>query len=339
MAHEPPLRPKLTAYKPPWHPCYKEYHGRPDWWTEHDYKDVLYRNGLDPLIYYKFKEQNPYWFDPKVPDGTSVTGPFGLDSQYHRNLTRKVDQPISLVEHQKQLRENSSQYRNIIAKWDISKEHPGIPVSMPPGTYDSGRTNNLGLYSDRQVPVWWYGPRFFDKPMNEGCLEKGLALAKYAAVPTLVWHFIQVKHEKSKLWQDPMPVSKYLKDWFVQRYLVSAMLSMTFGITACTAATIRETDDTWNWTIASIVTGAAHASLRNYSITRGLVTAFPLVVAGAYFQFFRTVDQGWQGLIRNKFYSGLNTNMTGPLDWKFFGFFDPSQTQLGQVPEKLDLIM
>jgi len=36
------------------------------------------------------------------------------------------------------------------------------------------------------------GPRFWDKPMNEGCIEKGLALVKYIAVASLFIFFILV---------------------------------------------------------------------------------------------------------------------------------------------------
>lgn len=32
-------------------------------------------------------------YDPKVPDGTSLAGPLGLDSTRYPNLTRKGDQP------------------------------------------------------------------------------------------------------------------------------------------------------------------------------------------------------------------------------------------------------
>lgn len=32
-------------------------------------------------------------YDPKVPDGTSLAGPFGLDSTRYPNLTMKADQP------------------------------------------------------------------------------------------------------------------------------------------------------------------------------------------------------------------------------------------------------
>jgi len=54
-------------------------------------------------IRFDYRERDNYWYDPKVPDGTSVVGPFGLDTQYHRNLIKKGDQPMTFDEHQKKV--------------------------------------------------------------------------------------------------------------------------------------------------------------------------------------------------------------------------------------------
>lgn len=40
----------------------------------------------------RFLEEDPSYYDPKVPDGTSLAGPFGLDSHYNPDLTKKGDQ-------------------------------------------------------------------------------------------------------------------------------------------------------------------------------------------------------------------------------------------------------
>jgi hypothetical protein len=77
--------------------------GRYEWWAELGHKDEKMRRGFNPEIFHTYRERDPFWFNPKVPDGTSVIGPFGLDSLYHRNLTKKADQPMTFTEHQKKV--------------------------------------------------------------------------------------------------------------------------------------------------------------------------------------------------------------------------------------------
>lgn len=48
----------------------------------------------------KYREEDPEWFDPKVPDGESLTGPLGLDSKNNKDLTKKADTPGDLDEFQ-----------------------------------------------------------------------------------------------------------------------------------------------------------------------------------------------------------------------------------------------
>ena len=42
-------------------------------------------------------------WDRKVPDGTSVAGPFGLDSTKYPNYTKKGDTPMPLREFQEKV--------------------------------------------------------------------------------------------------------------------------------------------------------------------------------------------------------------------------------------------
>jgi hypothetical protein len=44
-------------------------------------------------------------------------------------------------------------------------------------------------------------------------------------------------------------VKNMLKNWVTKNAPVPVVLSFTFGAAACTAATIRHVDDTWNWSI------------------------------------------------------------------------------------------
>lgn len=46
--------------------------------------------------------KNSRW-DPKVPDGKSISGPYGLDSSKHPNLTIKGDQVGSLKDFQEKV--------------------------------------------------------------------------------------------------------------------------------------------------------------------------------------------------------------------------------------------
>lgn len=75
---------------------------------------------------------------------------------------------------------NSTQYKNIVEKFKLSPEHPGLNVSPTLSRLEHTPNGNLAVGSLFSQYVSQFGPRFFDKPMNEGCLEKGLALVKYS---------------------------------------------------------------------------------------------------------------------------------------------------------------
>lgn len=83
--------------------------------------------------------------------------------------------------------ENSTQYKNIVKKWNISKEHPGIPVNPTLDTIQKTDLNQLGVqyFFPRVTIPYHYGPRFWDTPINKNCLEKGLALVKYTAAGSM----------------------------------------------------------------------------------------------------------------------------------------------------------
>ncbi len=68
-------------------------------------------------------------YDPELPPGESIAGPFGLDTRYNRNLSKKADQPGELSEFQQKVMKNSVQYKQIAEKWKLSPEHPGIAVN------------------------------------------------------------------------------------------------------------------------------------------------------------------------------------------------------------------
>ena len=78
--------------------------------------------------------------------------------------------------------EGSLQYKNIVEKYKLSPEHPGLAVSPVLDGLPLTQTSNLAI--GRIFPSIWQklGPRFFDKPLNEGHFEKAACAAKYAAI-------------------------------------------------------------------------------------------------------------------------------------------------------------
>jgi hypothetical protein len=84
---------------------------------------------------------------------------------------------------------SSTQYKNIVDKYKLSPEHPGLDVSPTLSRLEYTPWRNLGAGSFFSTGGSQWGPRFFDKPMNEGCFEKGLALVKYSACFSKYFHF------------------------------------------------------------------------------------------------------------------------------------------------------
>lgn len=75
----------------------------------------------------------------------------------------------------------SAQYRQIAEKYELSKEHPGINVSPVMDQINHTPYNQLG--KSHYGNSWHhFGPRFWDKPINEGCFEKGLWAIKSVAL-------------------------------------------------------------------------------------------------------------------------------------------------------------
>jgi hypothetical protein len=88
---------------------------------------------------------------------------------------------------------NSSQYRQIAENWELSKEHPGLKVNPKLDSIAHYTKFSLGRY-DFKPNLYYFGPRFWDKPINEGCFEKGFGLAKYAAVVCKSFPAVQKCH-------------------------------------------------------------------------------------------------------------------------------------------------
>ncbi|KAK6011229.1 hypothetical protein OSTOST_23697, partial [Ostertagia ostertagi] len=259
MGHDEgtPLVATYKTQRPPWIGLWssREYKGRPDWWKEAGVRDDVVRSGKLRLVRHRYKEEDPVFFDPKVPDGTSNSGPIGLDSMYHNNITIKADQPGSLEDFQTKMWKSSHQYKNIVEKFDISKEHPGFDVNPALSELLNSKridsfSASLHYNSKLAVPKWelgrggfftnhWYhfGPRFFEKPLNEAAHEKGLAMAKYTAMLMLPYTMCEIKSTGS------VPAEKFRPRTFFKRYFQlmpkPAILAFTWGVSLSAAATYR----------------------------------------------------------------------------------------------------
>lgn len=76
----------------------------------------------------------------------------------------------------------SLQYKQIAEKYNLSPEHPGLAVNptMDDLRLTKPQTIGIGMLTTSSLPK--FGPRFFDKPLKEGCFDKAVCAAKYVAL-------------------------------------------------------------------------------------------------------------------------------------------------------------
>ncbi|KAK6048362.1 hypothetical protein COOONC_14133, partial [Cooperia oncophora] len=172
-----------------------------------------------------------------VPDGTSISGPIGLDSLRHPNITIKGDQPGKLEDFQDMIWKSSHQYKNIAEKFDISKEHPGFDVNPSLSELTNIRKWHLGRTGIVTNRWYHWGPRFFDKPLNEAAHEKGLAAAKYTAMLMLPYTMCEIRSTSSVAAADFTP-RNFLKRYF-QLAPTPTILAFAWGFSLSAAATFR----------------------------------------------------------------------------------------------------
>lgn len=326
MGHDgdQPLRPTYRTQKPPWVSLWGEYKGRTNWWTEPDLEDRYAREGKFRHVRFRYKEEDPDWFDPKVPDGTSLATATGIDSTKFPNDAVKGDTPGDLTEWRRNLLANSWQYKAIAEKWDISKEHPGMAINATPasrlvptdfdrlGTQtphatDRGRRHEK-LPENR--PSFYSaivgGPRFFNKPMNEGCFEKALACAKYAAIWAIPWTVCDIRGNGI-----PDLTPKHIFGRYARNLPVPCALASAWGLTICTAATVRNKDDVYNHLYASAAVGTVLATIKD-SIPLGVTALILTTMGGIFWHYMRISEMGLQGRI-------YHLGRTGQaLSWKLY---------------------
>ncbi|XGW13148.1 hypothetical protein V3C99_013631 [Haemonchus contortus] len=314
-----PLEATYKPMRPPWIGLWssREYKGRPDWWKEAGVQDDFVRRGKWRQICHRYKEEDPEYYDPKVPDGTSIAGPLGLDSKYYPNITLKGDQPGKLGDFQDKVYKSSAQYKAIAEKFDLSEEHPGMAVNpsfMELMNFPKWRLGRSGMTTNS-----WYhfGPRFFDKPLNEAAHEKGLAMAKYTAILMLPWTMAEIKATGS------VPFEKFRPKTFFKRYFQLAtkptIVAFAWGFTLSAAATIRNKDDVKNHWFASAALGATLASMTKDNIPLGITFGVLSLVFGTFWHYARVSETSVYSKVTH---SGSGGHFGGPIIWKGFQWGD-----------------
>ncbi|CAO4365374.1 unnamed protein product [Caenorhabditis nigoni] len=313
MGHgEEPLTATYKTQRPPWIGLWsdREYKGRPDWWKEPGLEDSVTRSGKLRLYRARFREEDPDWYDPKVKDGESLAGPFGLDSKKNKNLTKKGDQPGDLADFQNKVYEGSHQFKSIAEKFGLSKEHPGLDVS--PTMNDLIKTPKGQLGRNAVLTNSWYhfGPRFFDTPLNEGAFWKGLAAAKYAGILLAPYTILEIRALNT------VSVAEFSPRTYLKRYLQLApfplAVAFAWGFTLSAAATIRNKDDVNNHWFASAAVGSTVATMKS-NVALGTSAAIFTAILGAFWQYQRHSETGLQGMTAHPQSSGI---WGGPLLWQ-----------------------
>ncbi|GMR36653.1 hypothetical protein PMAYCL1PPCAC_06848 [Pristionchus mayeri] len=312
--HDQPLTASYKTQRPPWIGIWSDrtYTGRPEWWKEPGGKDDLVRNGKLRLVRSRYDEEDPDWYDRKVPDGTSETGPLGLDRSKHKDITKKADTPGDFAEFQENVYKNSTQFKRLAAAFELSKEHPGIAVSPSMNTLSLTEKSRLGTNSIFPSSMALWGPRFFDSPLNEGTFWKALAAMKYTAILMIPVTMVEIRALGT------VSVEEFGPRQFLLRYAKRSVLPLTvaasWAVAISTAANIRNKDDVYNHLYSSAAVGAVVASAKD-SVARGVTLGMVTLFAGVFWHYLRVSDTGLQSRVSQPTSAGI---WGGPLMWKIF---------------------
>lgn len=314
--NEEPLTVTYNNSKPPWIGLWtrrhREYNGRKEWWSELGHSDELVQAGKWRQVRARYREEDPDWWDKKVEDGTSVVGPFGLDSTKYPNYTKKADTPGSVKEFQDNVYKNTRQYRAIAEKWKLSKEHPGFGTSPTLSSLEYHKKSWLGRNGIVNNSWFHLGPHFFNKPMNEGTFEKGLACAKYAAIVMLPWTMFEIKAFET------VKVDLLTPTTFMYRYFqlapVPVAIAFTWGVAISLTANLRHKDDLRNHVYASAAVGTVLGAMQK-NMARGITLSIVSLIAGTFWHYTRLQQFGLHGMAVNQQTGGW---WGGPMAWKFF---------------------
>jgi len=241
---------------------------------------------------YAAREQDPEWWDPPVEDGTSIAGFNGMDTHYNEGKEFKGQTPGNLFDYKDMIMKSSAQYKQIAEKYNLSPEHPGIDVSPTLSRLDYTPWRNLGVGTLFLQSMGQWGPRFFDTPLNESCLMKGLALAKYAFFFSAIDGYADYRIERTKELKS-FSYRKYAGH-VLRKLPVPAALGFGYGVSICTSATIRNRDDIYNPLYAAVFTGILTTTLKD-NIPLGVTVTFSLMFLGSIWQYARVGRWGLMG--------------------------------------------
>ncbi|CAD5215079.1 unnamed protein product [Bursaphelenchus xylophilus] len=307
MGHDDePLRPVYNPQLPPWIGRYtgREYKGRLDWWNELGFhvEDEINRKWVP--VHEPIREHHRDWYDPKVKDGTSLANLHGLDTKFYPDMAKKGDTPINQFKFQEQVMKSSAQYKQIAEKYNLSPEHPGIAVSPGLSALSYTPKNFLGFEGVVMWPKSWltWGPRFFDKPMNEGCFEKGAALVKYTALGTLFYAGMKWRKVEDKSLEYIR--FKEIGKLYLKSLPVPCALAFAYGSAICTSAVLRNTDDVWNHVNAAVFTSICLSTIKG-AWGPGIILSLPLLTFGQAWHYNRVTRYGIAGPARNPSYGGI----------------------------------
>lgn len=300
-------RKPFAWYKPPWARFGRPYHGRIEWWADYRYKDPVLRSGrwrlLDKVI---SEETDPAYIDPPLPDGESQIAFEGVDQPYVADkygANARGEIGAAREQWYGYILRNSTQFKDIAARYNISAEHPGMVVQPEiSSAYDWWR-----VYRPEATFKHWYNvylhyqPRFSEHPINEGTLTKAAFGAKYGALTALVyaWHM-------SVVWDNHLGLNaRDLAKRFKQISPYFIPMPAVFFSSVSLAAQYRDIDDMYNWCIAAFAAAVTQGTmLKNMRVVLP-ITAL-LSFGGCVYHITKTSQYGFNGpnRLESAYYGG-----------------------------------
>lgn len=310
-----PLKPVYEPCRPPWIGYWNKRWDQRDksktrksWWTELGWTNAAAEEGKMYGAGPQIRELDPEYYDPKVPDGTSLAGPMGLDSKRYPNLTLKADQIGDYGEFKNKVYKNSTQYKDIAAKYELTEgqwpHFKGLQVMSA-----NEKLHEFQMYN---TPSWMPKKfRFSNTPLNEDPLVKGLACAQYMAIVMFPYTGLYIRGFNIPPF--PTTIGTIAKTYF--RLLpLPTTLSFTWGVALSGSAMVRHRDDFTNHFFASAATGVVFGTIKHNTLS-GFSLGIMVCIAGLMWQYLRVSEAGLQSKV---FHRKCGNFYGGPLTWKLF---------------------
>lgn len=194
--------------------------------------------------------------------------------------------------------ENNPTIQNIYAKWDISKEHPGLKYVYDlqgSNRYIDKKDAGRIMEAHRESYIWpdinpfhrW--PRFFDAPMGEGCFTKTAAAAKWSFCAALVWALVDHGSEGMK----PKKFMQHVKR-IGQISVLPVSMAMLWASTSCLMCSARKVDDYRNLLVGSLAAGTLYGHAKGRFLLGFTATTY-LAVGSIMWHAIRLSEPGFGG--------------------------------------------